>query len=122
MAKDQHDRASASSLVRVLEQIEEHLAALRTNRPAWHNEWLTVEEAARQMKLSRDTIERLIGSGQLKAAAIDTPRGKGRRRRFRIQREWVDEFMRARVGSSVPIVHSLSRRRRRARTDHDFIG
>jgi len=46
-----------------------------------------------ELKVSRDTVERLIGEGKLKAAEITTERGKGLRKRYRIRKEWVDEFL-----------------------------
>jgi len=82
MVDNSHEHTG--DLTRVLTHIEEHLAALRAERARSLEDWLTVEEVAKALKLSRDTVERLIGSGQLKAAAIDTPRGRGRRSRHRI--------------------------------------
>ena len=109
-------------LTRVLTQIEEHLAALRAEHARSPEDWLTVEEVAKALKLSRDTVERLIGSGQLKAAAIDTPRGRGRRSRHRIRRDWMDEFMQQRTAAKTSPVPPATRHKRRFKTDHDFIG
>ena len=121
-ANDRHSQDAAPSITDVLVQIEEHLAALREDRVAPSPDWLTVEEAARHIRLSRDTIERLIGSGQLKAAAIETPKGRGRRSRYRIQREWLDEFMQSRTRPNAASERSPARRRRRFKAPHDFIG
>jgi excisionase family DNA binding protein len=52
-----------------------------------------VQDCARELDVSRDTIERLIGAGALQAVAIRTPSGRGRRRRFRIKREWLERFL-----------------------------
>jgi excisionase family DNA binding protein len=122
MADDQNNRISSEKLAEVLERIEEHLSSMRNERAKPIQDWLTIEEVAEELRLSRDSIERLVGSGQMKAAAIDTPRGKGRRSRFRIRREWIEEFMQTRVRPPAPPVHSIPHRRRRSGTDHDFIG
>lgn len=122
MADDENNGISDERLAEVLERIEEHLSSMRSDQVKSPHDWLTIEEVAEELRLSRDSIERLVGSGQIKAAAIDTPRGKGRRSRFRIRREWINEFMQTRVRGSTPAARSMPHRQRRSRTDHDFIG
>jgi excisionase family DNA binding protein len=119
MADNSHEHTG--NLTQVLIQIEEHLAALRAERARSLEDWLTVEEVAKALILSRDTVERLIGSGQLKAAAIDTPKGRGRRSRHRVRRDWMEEFMQRASARTSP-VQPATRRRRHFKTDHDFIG
>ena len=109
-------------LTRVLTQIEEHLAALRAEHARSPEDWLTVEEVAKALKLSRDTVERLIGSGQLRAAAIETPRGRGKRNRHRVRRDWMEEFMQKRITPRTSPVQTTTRYRKRFKPGHDFIG
>lgn len=80
-------------LAEVLQRIEELLTAMQAGHAKTSADWLTVEDAALVLQVSRDTIERLIGSGQLKAARIDTRNGSGMRYRYRIQRSWLDEYL-----------------------------
>ena len=113
---------NATELRDVLEQIEEHLAALRTGRTSPQQEWLTVTEVADELKGSRDTIERLIGSGQMKAASIETPKGRGKRSRYRVRRDWMEDFMLSKA-KAVPITPRQNHRRRpRLKLPYDFIG
>jgi excisionase family DNA binding protein len=110
------------NLARVLEQIEAHLAALRNDQANSPQEWLKVDEAAEYLKVSRDTIERLIASGQMRAAAIDTPNGCGRRSRYRIRRDWLDDYMVNKAGKARGAVEMALSRRRRLKLSHDFFG
>ncbi len=84
-------------LLHVLQQIEAHLAALRMGTTSARADWLTVDEVARELKLSRDSVERLIACGRLQAAEVTGIGGRGRRRRFRMHRDWVDAFLNASV-------------------------
>ena len=123
MADDQNNRISSERLAEALERLEEQLSSRRSDQVKSPHDWLTIEEVAEELRLSRDSIERLVGSGQMKAAAIDTPRGKGRRSRIRNRREWIDEFMQTRVRPSAPPVRSMPHRRRRKRDSApDFVG
>ncbi|NLX15226.1 MAG: helix-turn-helix domain-containing protein [Phycisphaerales bacterium] len=106
----------------VLEQIEEHLAALRAGRTSPQQEWLTVTEVADELKVSRDTIERLIGSGQMKAASIETPKGRGKRSRYRVRRDWMEDFMLSKANSAPTTPRQNHRRRPRLKSPYDFIG
>ena len=77
--------------------------------------WLTVDETAEVLKVSRDTIERLIASGQLMASIIRTPTGRGDRNRYRIHPNSIDSYLlsnRVNPDESRPVRH---------RSGQDFI-
>ena len=97
----------------ILERIEEHLAVLRERSLNISRNWLTVQEAADQLQVSRDTIERLISSGKLKAAAITTSTGNGQRKMYRLKVEWLEEFLTSSLMISKP--QAARRKRRRSR-------
>ncbi|TWT45869.1 Helix-turn-helix domain protein [Phycisphaerae bacterium RAS1] len=88
---------SNGDLLHVLQQIECHLAALRHGAAAPRPDWMTVEEVANELRLSRDSVERLIACGRLQAAEVTGVAGRGRRRRFRVRREWIDDFLKSSV-------------------------
>jgi excisionase family DNA binding protein len=107
----------------LLRKIEEHLAAMRSSYRTAHAEWLTVDQVAEYMGTSRDTVERLIASGQLKASEFSTSKGCGRRHRHLVHRDWVEEFLLGNIRQPA----SSSRRRRRHFSagdlpQRDFIG
>lgn len=87
------NQPSQADMLQVLQQIEAHLAALRHGAAPPRQNWLTVEEVAQELRLSRDSIERLIAVGRLQAAEVTGVAGRGRRRRYRICREWIDDFL-----------------------------
>lgn len=115
-------KLTETEIVRLLRGISDHLAALRKEREGPPKIWMTVNEVADELSLSRDTIERLIGSGRLKAAAIETSKGRGRRPRYRIRREWIDEFMQNRVRQPSADDNHRPHRRRSLPPGPDFIG
>ena len=78
---------------RLLRRIEERLASIRDGGSAGGRQWLAVHDVAEELQISRDTVFRLITSGQLKAAELTTQSGHGFRRRYRVHREWLDAYM-----------------------------
>jgi len=106
----------------LLRKIEGHLAAMRNGYRTVHADWLTVDQVAEYMSTSRDTVERLIASGQLKASEFNTSKGSGCRHRHLVHRDWVEEFLRGNIRQHAP---SSRRRRRFSGGDlprRDFIG
>jgi excisionase family DNA binding protein len=120
MADKTTDIPAGNEVLRVLQRIEEHLAALRNGAHPAANRWLTIDEAAEELQLSQDTLERLIASGQLKAAELTTHAGRGFRRRYRVRRDWLDAYLLGTVRSKA----QTRRGRRRATKNQpriDFI-
>lgn len=107
-------------LLHVLLQIEAHLAALRQGAAGPRPDWMTVDEVANELRLSRDSVERLIACGRLQAAEVTGVAGRGRRRRYRVRREWIDDFLKASIRHHA--THRTSRRRAlRSSSTIDFI-
>ena len=107
-------------LLQVLEQIEAHLSDLRRSSSKSGEDWLTVMDAADELKVSRDTVERLISSGRIRVSEITTKAGKGLRRRYRIRRDWLEAYLMEKSGKrhEAPVRRTL-----RPKTDDiDFIG
>ncbi len=115
------ESVSGSDAAATLRRIEEHLAVIRQQQEGRSRTWLTVQDVAQELQVSRDTIERLIAFGKLKAAPITTSEGGGIRRMYRIKAEWLEEFLL----SSVPenAADHATRPRRATRIEGaDFIG
>lgn len=53
-----------------------------------HNEWLTLNEVAITLKLSRKSVSRLIASGALQAKSVSLTK----RPHWRIHQQWIDDF------------------------------
>jgi excisionase family DNA binding protein len=93
MSQHPHDNMDADQLLTVLQRIEAHLAALRNDTANGHHDWLTLEQAAEELSVSRDTVDRMISSGQLRVATISTQAGRGFRNRYRVRREWLEQCL-----------------------------
>ena len=84
---------SGSDAAATLRRIEGHLAAIRQQQERRSRTWLTVQDVAEELQVSRDTIDRLIAYGKLKAVPITTSESNGRRKMHRIKTAWVEEFL-----------------------------
>lgn len=116
------DDSQIPDVARILERIEEHLAILKRQHASPTQDWLTIAEAASLMKVSRDTIERLVASGEIQSASIKTSKGRGRRSLHRIRRDWLEDYLVSRAGNARSPEVRPRPRRRRLRLDHDFFG
>lgn len=103
MTQPTNTTPSNGDLLQVLQQIEAHLAALRQGVAAPRPDWMTVEEVAKELRLSRDSVERLIAGGRLQAAEVTGIPGRGRRRRLRVRREWIDDFLKSATNLRMPV-------------------
>jgi excisionase family DNA binding protein len=121
MPDEANDIPASQEVLRVLRQIEEHLAALRNGAHNAASQWLTIDEVAKELRLSRDTVERLIAVGKLRAAEVSTSAGQGARHRYRVRRDWIDEFLDGSVRPSHKAVRDHPRSGR-LRSRVDFIG
>lgn len=112
---------SGSDAAATLRRIEEHLAAIRQQQEGRSRTWLSVQDVAEELQVSRDTIDRVIGNGKLKAASIATANGSGIRRMYRIKAEWIEEFLLGLVPENATA--RTTRPRRTPRIEGaDFIG
>lgn len=105
----------------ILRRIEEHLSAIRQQQEGRSRTWLTVQDVAEELQVSRDTIDRLIGNGKLKAAPMTTAEGDGIRRMYRIKSDWLEEFLLSLVDDRA-INHAPRPRRATWIEGADFIG
>lgn len=79
MADEANGMLASDKVLRMLRQIEAHPAALRNGAHGAESQWLTIAQAAKELQVARDTVERLIAAGKLLATEegryIDRPRG-----------------------------------------------
>jgi len=108
-------------VINTLQKIEAHLSAIRDVNAHTAREWLTVQDAANELQVSQDTIERLIGLGRIQVAEISTEAGRGIRRRFRIRREWLVAYLVSTVRPRQP-ANQPRISKRRSVSQVDFIG
>ena len=116
-----YESLSGSDAAATLRRIEEHLAAILQQQERRSRTWLTIQEVAQELQVSRDSIDRLIASGKLKAAPIATSESNGRRKMHRIKTAWVEEFLDSLVFNR-PSGRSTRSRRVPSEGGVDFIG
>ena len=78
-------------------------------------QWLTIQEVADLLRISRDTVERWIHTSELRAVDISTEQ-RTSRSAWRIASESLDEFLQTRANRP-----SLPRRAKPLRKDPDVI-
>lgn len=115
------DTPNDQDVTHILHRIEGHLAMMRKAQQMARREWLTVREVALELQVSRDTIERLVASGRLRATRLQTSVASGRRCRYRIRREWIEEFLLDNTKVPDQCRHQ-PQRRGRCRPAPNFIG
>ncbi len=74
-------------------RIAEALETMSESAARRSREWLDPDDVATEIKVSRDTACRLIGSKAIRSKKIVTPQGSGRRSPIRVSREWLDDYM-----------------------------
>ena len=95
-------------------------AAERRHRRALDEQWLTIQEVADRLRVSRDTVERWIHAGYLRA--VDVTAGNGQvqhRSSWRISAASVAQFLERRANR--PLLPGRSRPRRKRPGIIEFI-
>jgi excisionase family DNA binding protein len=80
--------------------------------------WVAIHDVAKHFSVSRDTVERWIQAGYLRAVnlGLNKPRAGRNRACWRISAESLEEFVRSRMSKTLP-VHGQRRSRRRLPAD-----
>ena len=66
-----------------------------------NSKWLTIQEVALRLQVSRDTVERWITTGNLRAVDVNgRPKKQSRRSLWRVSATSLDAFLEARANNS----------------------
>lgn len=87
---------------------------LETGRRSQGSDWLTVGEVAKELKISKSIVYRLIRKGELEAVDLVDNKGKiVRKGHYRITRSSLNQFLESKKVRSLPnqITHSARSRR-----------
>ena len=90
--------------------------SLAKNSPLVAKDWLTIQEVADLLKISRDTIERWINTGCLRAVDVGARNASSRRRTWRISSGSLERFLETRANGA-PMPERATPRRKK----HDVI-
>jgi excisionase family DNA binding protein len=87
----------------------------RPSRVPGSKKWLTVQDVADELQVSRDTVERWIHGSQLRAANVSAARRGVNRPSWRVPRQALEEFLNARLNGP-PTPAKPSKRRQNTGT------
>ena len=80
----------------LLANLQRFLQVLENARKLSDSEWMTVEEVASELKISRSIVYRIIRSGELSAVDIVDANGRiARKGHYRIRRSSLNEYLAA---------------------------
>ena len=87
---------------------------LETARRSFTSDWLTVDEIAAELKISKSIVYRLIRNGELEAVDLVATNGKiARKGHYRITRSSLNQFLESKKVRPLPnqVTHSACSRR-----------
>ena len=87
----------------LLAQLQRFFAMLDTSRRLPESAWLTVDEIAQELRISKTIVYRLIRSGELEAVNIVENQGKiAQRGHYRIKRKSIDNYLESKKVRPLP--------------------
>jgi excisionase family DNA binding protein len=97
----------------LLTNVQQFFDMLGTAGKSPTSEWLTVEDIAKELKISKSIVYRLIRNGELEAVNIVETNGKiAQRGHYRIERSSLNQYLESKKIKPVPDnSHYISRRR-----------
>jgi excisionase family DNA binding protein len=98
----------------LLINIEWFFDMLETARRSFTSDWLTVDEIAAELKISKSIVYRLIRNGELEAVDLVDTNGKiARKGHYRITRSSLNQFLESRKVRPLPnqVTHPSRSRR-----------
>ena len=108
------DSKNCSVCKDLLTNIEWFFDMLETVRRSFTSDWLTVDEIAAELKISKSIVYRLIRNGELEAVDLVDTNGKiARKGHYRITRSSLNQFLESRKVRPLPnqVTHPSRSRR-----------
>ena len=88
------DNENCSVCTALIENLEQFFQMLETARRYPTSHWLTVEEIAKELKVSKSIVYRLIRNGELEAVDIVETNGQIRQKgHYRIERSSLNQYL-----------------------------
>jgi excisionase family DNA binding protein len=113
-AVEMADSTNCSVCKDLLANIGRFLDMLETARRSFTSDWLTVDEIAAELKISKSLVYRLIRNGELEAVDLVDNRGKiARKGHYRITRSSLNQFLESKKVRPLPnqVTHPSRSRR-----------
>ena len=87
----------------LLAQMQRFFDMLQSARKSYDSDWLTVEDIAEELKISKNVVYRLIRNGELEAVNVVGTNGHiAQRGHYRIKRSRLNEYLEAKKVKPLP--------------------
>ena len=87
----------------LLKQIQRFFDVLESSRKTHNSDWLTVEDIAEELKISKNVVYRLIRNGELEAVNVVGTNGHiAQRGHYRIKRLSLNKYLEAKKVNPIP--------------------
>jgi len=110
---DKPSNGSCEVCTDLLRHLEQFLSMLQSIDRTARSEWLTVDEVASELKISKSVVYQLIRNGEIEAVNLAPASGRVLRKgHYRIRQQSLEEYIRARRVAPLPrqvIQHRQSR-------------
>ncbi len=94
-----------------------------SNAGRYNNDWLTVEDVAKELKISKSIVYRLIRNGELGAVNIVENEGKiSLKGHYRIKRQSLENYLEQKKVKSLPAKPSRSNQPKNLRQVKNHLG
>ncbi len=93
------DCSVCKEMLRNLERFADMLQRTRTHSA----QWLTVDDVAAELKLSKSIVYRIIRNGEMTAInVVETGGRMAQKGHYRVKREWLDKYVESKTTLPIP--------------------
>jgi len=97
------DSKSCSVCRELLDNMSQFFDMLDSDRKAPADDWLTVEDIAKELKLSKSIVYRIIRNGELESVNIANNNGKiSQKGHYRIKRQSLENYLQSKIVHPIP--------------------
>lgn len=97
------DSKSCSVCRELLDNLSRFFEMLDSVRKNPADDWLTVEDVANELKLSKSIVYRIIRNGELEAANIVSNKGEiAQKGHYRVRRKSLEDYLQSKIVQPIP--------------------
>lgn len=116
---DDADCSVCKEMLRNLERFVDMLQRTRTHSA----QWLTVDDVAAELKLSKSIVYRIIRNGEMTAInVVETAGRMAQKGHYRVKREWLDKYIDQKTVVKTPQQRNRPVRSRKMPTVKNYLG
>jgi excisionase family DNA binding protein len=113
------DCSVCKEMLRNLERFADMLQRTRTHSA----QWLTIDDVAAELKLSKSIVYRIIRNGEMTAInVVETAGRMAQKGHYRIKREWLEKYIDQKTVKSPPLSQTKTVRIRKLPLVKNYLG